>query len=163
MILHTLVRATFVCAIALFLSLYSLGKCFSVCDWNTRSYLLLGFLRYFILWLWNGYQLYFISKAGQQLSNKVEKARCLLGVCKYLYPCFRSHKAEFLINEMNALHGSPISPYSAFTLGHGTLMKCVATIITYFVILVRFKIIDEPTSPCLDFSQNKFHNSSEDE
>lgn len=160
MILQTFIRTTLACAITLFLSLYAIGKSFNVCDWNVKCYLYFMSLHYFILWLWNGYQMYFIAKAGQHLSNKVKEARFLLGMCKCQYDCFRSYKSEFLINELGVLSESPITPYSALTLGYGALMKSVATIITYFVILVRFKIIDGPTVHCSDFSQNKLRNSS---
>ena len=58
-----------------------------------------------------------------------------------------SEETQLLKQDLRYHCESPISPFSAFSLSHGTLIGTFATIITYLIVLIQFKVTEVQSDP----------------
>ena len=58
-----------------------------------------------------------------------------------------SEESQLLKQDLRYHCESPITPFSAFSLSHGTLIGTFATIITYLIVLIQFKMSGVQSDP----------------
>lgn len=88
-------------------------------------------------------RLYYLTNAGQNLSNMMKKAREELEYLNEKQKKYRCPGIKILKQKLDALSESPITPFSTFTLCNRTLLSTLATIFTYLIILIQFKLTEK--------------------
>ena len=92
-------------------------------------------------------RLIWITSFGQNLSNTMKE-------CGYHLDRFKSDNTKIDEKEIELLRQdvkyhseSPITPFSCFSLSNNTLLGAFATIITYLIVLLQFKVSEMSMNP----------------
>ena len=92
-------------------------------------------------------RLYTLTKSGQILANAIKESKTTFEdvIIQSQFSKLgedAQHKASMLRNRLEVyLNMSPINPYSIFAMNYRTFCATLATIITYMVVLVRFRVV----------------------
>ena len=96
-------------------------------------------------------RLFYLTNIGQSLETSMKKSLRLLNRVNMendgsnvKYWKLMSQNMELLKNELNCQSDPPIKPCCVFGLSNGTLVSTFATIITYLIVLIRFKAAENP-------------------
>lgn len=87
-------------------------------------------------------RLFFITSFGQGLTSIMRKCGYTIKKNQINHPCsdkLKSEKFDLIYQLLKDNSHSPITPISAFSLSNRTLLGIIATILTYLVVLIRFK------------------------
>ena len=87
-------------------------------------------------------RLFFVTNLGQGLASAMRKCVYTMTKNKIYNPCIDKLKKEKLDSIYQVLKNnshSPITPISAFSWSNRTLLGIIAIILTYLVVLIRFK------------------------
>ena len=88
-------------------------------------------------------RVYYITNAAQKLIKVIKKARMSL---EYFLECVDKTgitKVGPLRHQLKILSDSPITPMSTFSLCNSTLLSTSATVMTYLIILIQFKLTEK--------------------
>ena len=88
-------------------------------------------------------RVYYITNAAQKMIKVIKKARMSL---EYFIECVdtnRLMKLGPLRHQLKILSDSPITPMSTFSLCNSTLLSTSATVLTYLIILIQFKLTEK--------------------
>ena len=88
-------------------------------------------------------RVYYITNATQNLIRTIKEARISLEhFIDYQDKAQISH-IRSLRHHLRTLSDSPITPMSTFSLCNGTLLSTSATVLTYLIILIQFKLSEK--------------------
>ena len=88
-------------------------------------------------------RVYYITITAQKLIKIIKQARMSL---EYLLECENSIQIKHvgpLRHQLKMLSDSPITPISTFSLCNSTLLSTSATVLTYLIILIQFKLTEK--------------------
>ena len=88
-------------------------------------------------------RVYYITNTAQKMIKIIKKARISLEYFIEYVNTTQIRNTGPLRHQLKVLSDSPITPISTFSLCNGTLLSTSATVLTYLIILIQFKLTEK--------------------
>ena len=88
-------------------------------------------------------RVYYITNAAQNLKRTIKEARISLEYFIENQDMAQIRHIGLLRHQLRMLSDSPITPMSTFSLCNSTLLSTSATVLTYLIILIQFKLTEK--------------------
>ena len=87
-------------------------------------------------------RIYYLTNATENLKSTIKISRARAENLTGCDGCMNVGKINVLRYNLGVMSESPITPLSTFSLSNATLLSASATIITYLIILIQFKLTE---------------------
>ena len=88
-------------------------------------------------------RVYYITNTAQKMIKTIKQARLRLEYLKEYKDLNEIKHVGPLRHQLKILSDSPITPMSTFSLCNSTLLSTSATVLTYLIILIQFKLTEK--------------------
>ena len=97
----------------------------------------------FILATMSFLRVYYLTDSAQKLSKAIKVARAKVEYLTGKENIIGNGNVRLLRHQLSVYSNSPINPLSTFSLSNGTLLSTSATVLTYLIILIQFKLTEK--------------------
>ena len=87
-------------------------------------------------------RIYYLTNATENLKSTIKISRVRAEILTESDNCMNAGKINVLRYKLGVMAESPITPLSTFSLSNATFLSASATIITYLIILIQFKLTE---------------------
>ena len=87
-------------------------------------------------------RIYYLTNATENLKSTIKISRIRAEILTESDDCINTGRINVLKYMLGVMSESPITPLSTFSLSNATFLSASATIITYLIILIQFKLTE---------------------